>query len=215
MIGIYKITSPSGKIYIGQSINIEKRFLKYKSLENTKEQPALVRSFIKYGVINHTFEIVEECKIEQLNIKERFWQDFHNVLEYGLNCVLTATDTLPCIVSEETKRKIGLGNKGKVLSQETKNKISKNHARLNLGKHLSNETKTKLSNFNKGKILSKETKLKMSKSSHRKRKIIDINTNVVYDSIKEVSEMFNINLSRLRYFLQTKGMYENFKYYKQ
>jgi len=30
MIGIYKITSPSNKVYIGQSINIEKRFKSYK-----------------------------------------------------------------------------------------------------------------------------------------------------------------------------------------
>lgn len=37
MIGIYKITSPSGKVYIGQSVNIERRFLDYKkSLKNTQ-----------------------------------------------------------------------------------------------------------------------------------------------------------------------------------
>ena len=29
MIGIYKITSPSGKVYIGQSIDIERRWKKY------------------------------------------------------------------------------------------------------------------------------------------------------------------------------------------
>lgn len=31
-IGIYKITSPSNKVYIGQSRNIDKRLLKYKRL---------------------------------------------------------------------------------------------------------------------------------------------------------------------------------------
>jgi predicted GIY-YIG superfamily endonuclease len=30
MIGIYKITSPTGKIYIGESSNIEKRIHTYK-----------------------------------------------------------------------------------------------------------------------------------------------------------------------------------------
>jgi len=214
-MGIYKITSPSGKIYIGQSINIKKRFLKYKSLQNTKEQPALVRSFIKYGVINHVFETIEICLVEELNIRERYWQDFYGVLNHGLNCVLTSTDTLPHIVSEETKMKISLGNKGKKLSQEVKDKISKNHAKLNLGKSLSRETKLKLSILNKGKKLSEETKLKMSNLECRKQKIINIDSNIVYDSIKQVSEIFNIKLSRLRYFLQTKGMYENFKYYKK
>ncbi len=32
MIGIYKITNPEGKIYIGQSIDIDRRFKEYKRL---------------------------------------------------------------------------------------------------------------------------------------------------------------------------------------
>ena len=129
MIGIYKITSPSGRIYIGQSIDIKRRFDKYNSLINTKEQPALVRSFMKHGVINHTFEIIEECDFDQLNIRERYWQEFYDVLKYGLNCQLVPTDLKPMVVSEETKKKIGDGNRGKVLSDETKQKISENSAK--------------------------------------------------------------------------------------
>ena len=48
MIGIYKITSPSGKIYIGQSKDIEKRFKAYKNLK-CKGQPYIYRSLLKYG----------------------------------------------------------------------------------------------------------------------------------------------------------------------
>jgi predicted GIY-YIG superfamily endonuclease len=36
-IGIYKITSPSNKIYIGQSINIERRIKQYKLLKEIKK----------------------------------------------------------------------------------------------------------------------------------------------------------------------------------
>ena len=36
MIGIYKITSPNGKIYIGQSINIDRRFKSYRKLQREK-----------------------------------------------------------------------------------------------------------------------------------------------------------------------------------
>ena len=44
-IGIYKITNLiNGKIYIGQSVNILKRWLSYKKL-NCKGQPKLYRSF--------------------------------------------------------------------------------------------------------------------------------------------------------------------------
>lgn len=49
MIGIYKITSPTNKIYIGQSVNIEKRLKSYKD-NLPKSQTLLLRSFLKHGV---------------------------------------------------------------------------------------------------------------------------------------------------------------------
>jgi group I intron endonuclease len=213
MMGIYKITSPSRRIYIGQSVDIDRRFAKYNSIENTKEQPALVRSFIKYGVINHIFEVIEKCEFKELNNRERYWQEFYDVLKYGLNCQLVSTDILPMIVSEETKKKIGDGNRGKILSEKTKRKISENNAKNMLGKKHKPEAIKKLRDFNLGKKLSEETKLKMSKLECRCRKIIDVETNIIYNSITEVSKLFNINLQRLRYFLQTYKQYENFKYY--
>jgi len=59
MTGIYKITSPSGKIYIGSSINIDKR-IKYYSSGNCKGQIRLFNSIVKYGWNNHILEILEE-----------------------------------------------------------------------------------------------------------------------------------------------------------
>lgn len=55
--GIYKITSPSGKIYIGQSIDIEKRWNHYRRM-HCKRQPCLYNSFLKYGYDNHIFEMI-------------------------------------------------------------------------------------------------------------------------------------------------------------
>lgn len=87
--GIYKITSPTGKIYIGQSKNILKRSKSYKLLL-CKRQPRVYQSIRKHGWASHVFEIVEKCEIEDLNCRERYWQDFYNVLgKKGLNCVLT------------------------------------------------------------------------------------------------------------------------------
>ena len=57
MTGVYKITSPSSRIYVGQSINIEKRFNQYEKKQNVSEQKKLYNSFLKYGVENHIFEI--------------------------------------------------------------------------------------------------------------------------------------------------------------
>jgi group I intron endonuclease len=57
--GIYKITSPSGKIYIGQSRNILKRKKAYKE-NRISEQTHIRRSILKYGFEKHYFEIVYE-----------------------------------------------------------------------------------------------------------------------------------------------------------
>ena len=106
MIGIYKITSPSGRIYIGQSINIKKRFYGYKFITNSKGQIKLNRSFLKHGIINHNFEIIENCIESELNNRERYWQDFYNCMIIGLNCKLTTTNDKSGRLSIETKNKL-------------------------------------------------------------------------------------------------------------
>lgn len=125
MIGIYKITSPSNKIYIGQSINIERRFKNYNSLSQTKKQKLLHYSFKKYGINNHLFEIIEQCNIESLNKRERYWQDYYNVLEKGLNCLLTETTDNIKIYSKITIDKIRKGNTGKVIPKNVREQTSK------------------------------------------------------------------------------------------
>ena len=64
--GIYKISSPKGRIYIGQSVNINYRW--YQHRHNTNQEYALLyRSFKKYGVENHLFTLIEECAKEYLD----------------------------------------------------------------------------------------------------------------------------------------------------
>lgn len=64
--GIYKLTSPSGKIYIGQSRNINKRILDYKNIK-CKSQRKLYNSLIKYGWEGHKFEIINELPKDVTN----------------------------------------------------------------------------------------------------------------------------------------------------
>ena len=105
MIGIYKITSPTGKVYIGQSTDIGKRLGAYKRLE-CKSQTRLYNSIVKYDFYHHIFEVIEECAIEQLNIRERYWQDVYDVLsKKGLNCRLTGTDDRSGKVSADSNKK--------------------------------------------------------------------------------------------------------------
>lgn len=53
IIGIYKITSPTGKIYIGQSVNIEKRWNSYYKNLSCKEQRIIYNSLKKHGFENY------------------------------------------------------------------------------------------------------------------------------------------------------------------
>jgi len=141
MIGIYKITSPKLRVYIGQSINIEKRFNQYKNTQNCNLQTKLYRSFLKYGVDSHVFEIIEECEIEQLNNRERHYQDLYNVLsQKGLNCYLTNSEDKHRILSEEMIEKISNSMTGKVKTEETKEKISNTMK----GRKHSEETKQRI-----------------------------------------------------------------------
>src|ERR1700679_799697 len=105
MIGIYKIVSPSNRIYIGQSIEIENRLHRY-SLKRCEHQPLLDRSIKKYGWSAHKYEILEECLEVQLNERERYYQDLYNVLDNGLNCLLTKTSDKSGKMSSATKLKL-------------------------------------------------------------------------------------------------------------
>tara|TARA_R110000868_G_scaffold406567_1_gene687120 strand:- start:479 stop:931 length:453 start_codon:yes stop_codon:yes gene_type:complete len=90
MIGIYKITSPSGKIYIGQSVNIKRRIEQHKY---SKLITPLCRSFNKYGFENHKIETIEQCDVKLLNERERYWQDYFDATgAFGLNCILTKSN---------------------------------------------------------------------------------------------------------------------------
>lgn len=82
--GVYKITSPSGKIYIGSSINIERRLLNYKYLQ-CQQQPKLFNSLKKHGPDNHLFEIIEECDVKKLINREKYWVENFNSIKNGLN----------------------------------------------------------------------------------------------------------------------------------
>lgn len=73
IVGIYKITSPIGKINIGQSTNIENRWANAYKNNKCKRQKKLYNSLKKYGVKNHTFEIIHLCKEEELN----YWEDYY------------------------------------------------------------------------------------------------------------------------------------------
>ncbi|MDQ2718241.1 MAG: NUMOD3 domain-containing DNA-binding protein [Bacteroidota bacterium] len=197
LCGIYLIESPNGRIYIGQSVDIFKRWKSYKKLSNCKSQIKLYRSLKKYGVENHSFHIAFECSEEDLNKEERFYQEVFDVCgKEGLNCKLTETDDRSGKMSPEACKKISVAMKGKKgfwegkkMSFEAKKKMSEkaknkkltveHKAKFNYkGKEHTDEWKKNISQINKGKKHSDETKQKIGlaqkgrkHSEEHKRKI--------------------------------------------
>ena len=115
--GIYKITSPTDKIYIGQSRHILSRWREYKAMR-VSGQIRLARSFKKYGVENHIFEIIKECTTSELNTLEKHYVDVFSTFNtaHGLN--LRDGGGASGSVSNETKIKIGNSTRG-VITKST------------------------------------------------------------------------------------------------
>lgn len=70
--GIYKIENLiNHKCYIGQSVKIEQRWKNHKitakNLNDKNYDNPLYRAIRKYGIENFSFEIIEECSVNELN----------------------------------------------------------------------------------------------------------------------------------------------------
>lgn len=134
--GIYLIINKiNGKKYVGQSIDIHKR---WKDHLNATNNIGIHGALKKYGKENFDFIILLECPEDMLNQWEIDMIALYNTYSgwdnsWGYNLTLGGAN---------------VWNKGKHLSEETKQKMSIAHigkTSWNKGKHLSEEHKEKLS----------------------------------------------------------------------
>jgi group I intron endonuclease len=150
--GIYCITSPTFKVYVGQSHNIQRRFSDYRnSKKTTMKQTALYRSFLKHGIGNHKFEILTEfgCDIEQFVLDQAEIDKIREFKEGGYGMLnLREGGKSGGKHSDETKKLIREKRKLQVTSDETRKKMSESRLKLKF-KH-SDETKNKIGLANSG-----------------------------------------------------------------
>ena len=123
---IYRMISPSYRIYIGQTISLYNRRYKYKH-NLCKKQPQIYNSIEKYGFENHNFEIIEECDINLLNEREIHWKQYYlniNNDNWSMMLFCKLNDGSGGSFSEESKRKMSISHIGKKRSEESKKKQS-------------------------------------------------------------------------------------------
>jgi group I intron endonuclease len=210
---IYKIVSPNGKIYIGQTINIKNRISKYKH-NLFKGQIKLWNDCCKYEWNpSERLEIIEECLCgnnkDILNEKEIYWIEFFNSYVEGLNSNKGGNGNLGHIPSKETKEKLKIQNTGKRHKKETKEKISK----FNLGKIISEETILKIKKSKKENPYrhTEESKKKISESQlGNKKRINKKHTKEAKDKISNTKKgVKNILLSKPIFCLTNGEIYES------
>lgn len=91
VIGIYKITNQkNGRCYIGQSVDVSKRWKEHAKCGLGIDTPAgnkLYKEMQEVGIWNFSWELLETCSRADLNEKERFYIDLYKSKDYGYNTV--------------------------------------------------------------------------------------------------------------------------------
>ena len=198
--GIYRIQSrlKPGSIYIGSTSNIKQRWKLHLSelKRNIHKNNKLQNHFNKYGEDDLIFIIIEPCFPQFLIDREQYYIDS---LKPFFNICLRANNTFGVKRSKETRKKISDAVRLRVISEETKKKMSERMKgnQWNLGRKLTDEHKEKIgksggknkgykfsqswkNNLSKshiGKSLTKEQKMKISNSNKErwiKRKSLKI-----------------------------------------
>lgn len=189
--GIYCIENNiNSKKYIGQSNNIYSRWYNHKYClnNNMHSNSYLQNAWNKYGEENFTFKILELCDSLVIDSREIYYIDKFSTLsrENGYN--LTSGGNRNKQLSEDTKEKIRIAHIGKLVSDETRRKISINRTGIMTGKN----------HPNYGKKIPKEhiellrslAKQRNGDKCYQAKKVICINTQEVFSTIKEAGEKY-------------------------
>lgn len=167
---IYKHTSPSNKVYIGQTCeeNVEERWLNNgrgylgKNKDGSYRQPYMAKAINKYPWNQWKHEIIDYADTQKeadiLEIKYIKEYKSNNSL-FGYNLTAGGYGHLGQPRSQETKDKISKTLKEKYKDPEYRKKISEAHK----GIPIKDKTKESLRKANTGRKCTEETKQKLHK----------------------------------------------------
>jgi group I intron endonuclease len=176
--GIYTIINKlDNKIYVGYAKDIYKRLLCHRSylINNVHKNEHLQLAWNKYGEENFLFEILEECEERFLTSQEHYWVTILNTLnnKFGYNIRPTHPHDKCKSNSEETKRKISQKHIGKTIHPNC------------------------LKGLEVGRIIAKGRPMHPNRLKINYKKVIDIQTGVIYTSITEAAIKNEYNMTYL------------------
>ena len=227
--GIYKWTNKlTNDIYIGQSIDLSKRFIRYFNVSYLNNRNTLIisRALIKYGYSNFSLEILEYCNVEDLTKREQYYFD---KLNPKYNTLKIAGSSSGHKLTEETKMKISKSLKGvytkeksalygNTHTEETKKLMSLKKTKENnplFNKNHTEETKELMKQKALGRKHSEETILKMSASRgysvyiYEKWDSEDFNLIGSFVSIRRAAKFLEISSNTIRLYINSGKIFKN------
>ena len=170
---IYKITSPSGKCYIGQTIDLKARKRCFYNPNKYYSGGKIQNAIRKYGAEN------KEDLRKKLDLLECFYIKKFDSYKNGYNMTQGGSGTKGCFQTEESRKKISEKAKGRIGTMT--------------GKHLTEEQRKKVSDFAKtrtgnknafyGKHHSQKTKNAIAKANGKPVIQMDLNGNFIAEFI--------------------------------
>lgn len=154
MFSIYILRNKiNNKVYIGQTIrSLQRRLVTHRATAKAKVQTKISRAIRKYGKENFFIEILVTCETQKdADELESHYIKLHNSISNGYN--ISPGGQAIRIVTEETRKKLGNGMRGKKHSSETIDLMSEAHSGENnffYGKTHTEEVKSFLSECRRG-----------------------------------------------------------------
>lgn len=198
---LYTITClPNGKTYVGVCLWWAQR--KGKHLYDLRNRGHanhyLQEDYLKYGETAFVFDVIQmyDSEMEALRIEKYYTNCIFGMNKDVCYNIINGGGNVAAQIQKIHQHKLKT-------DPEHRRMVSENSSRAQTGKILSNETKNKIRAAHVGRKASQQTRDKFSEmrkggSNPKAKKVIDSNTEKIYNCLKDAAKDLGINYDVLR-----------------